>query len=70
VFTVAGTWHLYMTVRAVPLFFPRLTPVRMSFAGSGSFSIAQYKRNHEYQAAIGFLLLLVVLLAIWWLRLR
>ncbi|MGB2672828.1 MAG: methyltransferase [Candidatus Acidiferrum sp.] len=56
--------------RAVPLFFPRLTPVRMSFAGSGSFSIAQYKRNHEYQAAIGFLLLLVVLLAIWWLRLR
>ncbi len=53
---------------AVPLFFPRLTPAKLSFAGAGSFSIAQYKRNHEYQAAIGFLLLLAVLLLIWWLR--
>ena len=55
---------------AVPLFFPRLTPAKLSFVGPGSFSFDQYKRNHEYQAAIGFLLLLAVLLAIWWLRLR
>ena len=56
--------------RAVPLFFPRITPAKLSFAGAGSFSLAQYKKNHEYQAAIGFLLLLAVLLLIWWLRLR
>jgi hypothetical protein len=54
--------------RAVPLFLPRLSPAKLSFAGAGSFSIAQYKKNHEYQAAIGFLLLLGVLLLIWWLR--
>ena len=56
--------------RAVPLFIPRLTPVKLSFAGGGSFSFAQYKKNHEYQAAIGFVLLLALLLAIWWLRVR
>ncbi len=56
--------------RTVPLFFPRLTPVKLSFGGAGSFSFAQYKKNHEFQAGIGFLLLLGVLLLIWWLRLR
>jgi protein-S-isoprenylcysteine O-methyltransferase Ste14 len=56
--------------RAVPLFIPRLAPAKVSSAGSGSFSFEQYKKNHEYQAAIGFLLLLGLLLAIWWLRLR
>lgn len=56
--------------RAVPLFFPRLRPVKLSFAGVGSFSFAQYKKNHEHQAAIGFLLLLALLLLIWWFRLR
>jgi protein-S-isoprenylcysteine O-methyltransferase Ste14 len=56
--------------RTVPLFFPRLTAARLSFDGTGSFSFAQYKKNHEYQAAIGFLLLLAVLLLIWWLRTR
>ncbi|MGB8476243.1 MAG: isoprenylcysteine carboxylmethyltransferase family protein [Candidatus Acidiferrum sp.] len=56
--------------RSVPLFFPRLTPAKLSFAAAGSFSFAQYKKNHEYQAAIGLLLLLGVLLLIWWLRLR
>jgi Phospholipid methyltransferase len=55
---------------AVPLFFPRLTPAKLSFAGAGSFSMAQYKKNHEHQAAIGFLLLLAALLLIWWLRQR
>ncbi|MGB8457447.1 MAG: isoprenylcysteine carboxylmethyltransferase family protein [Candidatus Acidiferrum sp.] len=56
--------------RAVPLFFPRLTPAKLSFAVAGSFSFAQYKKNHEYQAAIGFLLLLAALLLIWWLRIH
>jgi protein-S-isoprenylcysteine O-methyltransferase Ste14 len=56
--------------RAVPLFIPRLTRAKLSFAGAGSFSFGQYKKNHEHQAAIGFLLLLAVLLFIWWLRLR
>jgi hypothetical protein len=56
--------------RTVPLFFPRLTPARLAFAGTASFSFGQYKKNHEYQAAIGFLLLLGVLFLIWWLRLR
>ncbi len=56
--------------RAVPLFFPRFLPAKLSFAAAGAFSFAQYKKNHEYQAAVGFVLLLAVLLAIWWLRLR
>ncbi len=56
--------------RSVPLFFPRLTAAKLSFASAGSFSFAQYKKNHEYQAAVGFLLLLVALLLIWWSRLR
>jgi Phospholipid methyltransferase len=54
----------------VPLFFPRLTPARLAPGGSASFSFAQYKKNREYRAAIGFLLLLGVLLSIWWLRAR
>jgi hypothetical protein len=56
--------------RAVPLFFPHLTSAKLSFAGTGSFSFAQYKKNHEYQAGIGFLLLLAALLFIWWLRMH
>jgi protein-S-isoprenylcysteine O-methyltransferase Ste14 len=55
---------------AVPLFFPRLTPARLTSATPGLFSFAQYKKNREYRAAIGFLLLLGILLLIWWLRSR
>ncbi len=54
--------------RAVPLFLPRLTPAKLSSATSAPFSFAQYKRNREYRAAIGFLLLLLVFLVIWRLR--
>jgi protein-S-isoprenylcysteine O-methyltransferase Ste14 len=54
--------------RAVPLFFPRLSPARLPSAAAGSFSFPQYKKNHEYQAGIGFLLLLGLLVLIWWLR--
>jgi protein-S-isoprenylcysteine O-methyltransferase Ste14 len=51
--------------RSVPLFFPRLTaPARLG-PDAGSFSWAQYKRNHEHQAAVGFLLLLLLLVIVW-----
>ncbi len=51
--------------RAVPLFFPRLTAARLPGVSTGSFSFEQYKKNHEWQAAVGFLFLLVFLLVIW-----
>ena len=53
---------------AVNQFFPRLTPTNLSADSNGSFSLAQYKKNHEWQAAVGFLLLLIVLALIWYLR--
>jgi hypothetical protein len=57
--------------KAVPLFLPRLTPARSNRHGiaTSGFSFAQYKKNREYRAAIGFLLLLVILFVIWRLRL-
>jgi protein-S-isoprenylcysteine O-methyltransferase Ste14 len=55
--------------RAVPLFFPRLDSLKMPTAAASSFSSEQYKRNREYRAALGFLLVLGVLLVIWRLRL-
>jgi protein-S-isoprenylcysteine O-methyltransferase Ste14 len=54
---------------AVPLFFPRFSVGQRS-ANATDFSWAQYKKNHEYQAAAGFALLLTTLFVIWWLRLR
>jgi hypothetical protein len=33
--------------------------------GKGSFSWGQYKKNHEHQAAVGFLLLLLLLVIVW-----
>jgi len=53
---------------AVPLFFPQLTPWKQPGAEHGSFSLAQYKKNHEYEASLGFLLLLLALAVIWRLR--
>jgi protein-S-isoprenylcysteine O-methyltransferase Ste14 len=55
-------------VRAVPLFLPRLTPAKLPGNSAGAFSFAQYKKNHEWQAAVGFLLLLATLLVIWYVR--
>jgi protein-S-isoprenylcysteine O-methyltransferase Ste14 len=55
--------------RAVPLFLPHLTAAKLSGTSAGSFSFARYKRNHEWQAALGFLVLLAVLLVIWRFRL-
>lgn len=54
--------------RSVPLFFPRPRPTKIASGGAGAFSFAQYKRNREYRAAIGFLLLLLVFVVIWRLR--
>jgi protein-S-isoprenylcysteine O-methyltransferase Ste14 len=47
--------------RAVPLFIPRVTGAKLSGSCGGAFSLAQYKKNREYQAAIGFLSLLALL---------
>lgn len=51
---------------AVPLFFPRLQPAKLASAPAGSFSWGLYKKNHEWQAALGFLLLLTALFLIWY----
>ena len=60
-------FHVYAT--AVPLFLPKITAANVPGASAGEFSFAQYKRNHEYQAAFGYLLLLSALLILWRLRL-
>ncbi len=56
--------------RAVPQFLPRLTAAKLSGVSAGAFSYAQYKKNREWRAAVGFLLLLVLLLLIWRFRLH
>jgi protein-S-isoprenylcysteine O-methyltransferase Ste14 len=56
--------------RTVPLFLPRLRAAKLLGNSAGSFSFAQYRKNHEWQAAAGFLFLLFVLMVIWRLRLR
>lgn len=56
--------------RAVPLFLPRLSPAKLPGGSAGVFSFAQYKKNHEWQAALGFLLLLAALFLIWCFRQR
>jgi protein-S-isoprenylcysteine O-methyltransferase Ste14 len=50
---------------SVPLFFPRLSTPKHPAASAGSFSWSQYRKNHEYQAALGFLFLLLALIVIW-----
>ena len=63
-----GTFEEY--ARAVPLFLPRLRPAEIAGAAAGSFSFAQYKKNHEWQAGLGFLVLIAVLVLIWYFRHR
>jgi protein-S-isoprenylcysteine O-methyltransferase Ste14 len=66
-----ATFEVY--ARAVPLFFPRITPAKMSNVSADSasaFSYAQYRKNHEWQAMLGFVLLLAALLVLWRLRLH
>lgn len=54
--------------RTVPLFVPQLTAAKVPQVSAGSFTFAQYKKNHEWQATFGYLFLLAVLLLIWYLR--
>jgi protein-S-isoprenylcysteine O-methyltransferase Ste14 len=56
--------------RAVPLFLPRVTAAKPSGGGKPTFSFEQYKKNREYQAAIGFLSFIGLLLLIWRWRLH
>ena len=53
---------------SVPLFFPTLTPARELGGPEVSFSLAQYQKNREYRAAVGFFLFLLVLVLMWRLR--
>lgn len=53
--------------RTVPLFLPRLRPARPG-ESSAAFSLEQYGKNREWNAAIGFLLLLGVMALIWYFR--
>src|SRR4029077_3355285 len=55
--------------RAVPLFIPRVIAAKLSGSSVATFSLAQYRKNREHQAAIGFLFLLVLLFLMWRLRL-
>jgi protein-S-isoprenylcysteine O-methyltransferase Ste14 len=52
----------------VPLFFPWFSSAPQSNSQEPAFSWARYKKNHEYEAFGGFLLLLVALVVIWRLR--
>lgn len=51
--------------RIVPLFIPRLTAAKLPGDSPAAFSLVQYKKNHEWQAAVGFLFLILVLLVVW-----
>jgi protein-S-isoprenylcysteine O-methyltransferase Ste14 len=51
--------------QSVPLFFPRWTAAHVSMPEVASFSWAQYRKNHEYQAALGFFFLLLALVVVW-----
>lgn len=56
-------------VATVPLFFPWFRSPKRRSSSAASFSWVQYKKNHEYEAALGLLLLIVGLVVIWRLRL-
>ena len=51
--------------QSVPLFFPRLTAASQSGAAGSAFSWSQFRKNHEHEATLGFLLLLIALVIIW-----
>lgn len=53
---------------SVPLFFPKLPSRAKQPAGTSGFSWKQFRRNHEHEATIGFLLLLAALAVICRLR--
>lgn len=52
----------------VPLFFPHVSSSTPIDATKVGFSWQQFRKNHEHQAMLGFLLLLLALVVIWRLR--
>ena len=54
----------------VPLFLPRLFLAQTVAGERGAFSWGQYEKNREYEAAVGFAVVLAVLVLIGWLRSR
>jgi hypothetical protein len=59
--------------KSVPLFSPRFGAAKVPSDASdspGAFTFAQYRKNHEWQAAIGFAFILAVLLVLWRVRLH
>jgi protein-S-isoprenylcysteine O-methyltransferase Ste14 len=58
---------------SVPLFFPKFGAPKVpgdSSDSAGAFSFTQYRKNHEWQAAVGFAFILAVLLILWRVRLH
>lgn len=54
--------------RSVPLFFPYLSSSRLRGDSASRFSWVQYRRNREYQAALGLLFAITILIALLYLR--
>jgi protein-S-isoprenylcysteine O-methyltransferase Ste14 len=52
----------------VPLFFPRVSSSTPVDATKMGFSWRQFRKNHEHQATLGFMCLLLALVVIWRLR--
>ncbi len=52
----------------VPAFVPRLTPYRAPGVEGGGFTLDQYRRNREWEAALGALAGFAFLIAKWWWR--
>lgn len=51
----------------VPALVPRLTPWRAPWEPSGGFTVAQFRRNREWEASLGALAGFGILAAKWWL---
>lgn len=50
----------------VPSFLPRLTPYRGPEGVGEGFTLARYRRNNEWEAALGFVLVFAYLTVRWW----
>ena len=51
----------------VPAFLPKLTPYRAPDGTGEGFSLGRYRRNNEWEAALGFALVFGYLAVRWWL---
>ena len=50
----------------VPAFIPRLSPYQAPGGTDAGFTFARYRRNNEWEAALGFVLVFGYLTARWW----